>query len=179
VARVSLIVAQQKGLPREELEPLLLSAILHDVGKIGIPDNILKKPEKLNREEFEIMKGHAVAGAKMLQHIQALENVIPGILHHHEYWNGSGYPHGLAGQAIPQQGRIIHIGDAFDAMTTDRIYRTKIGVAGAMNEIKKHAGHQFDPDLVACLFEAHRTGLVPDGLPQSTPTLHDLIDQLR
>jgi putative nucleotidyltransferase with HDIG domain len=179
VARVSLIVAQQKGLPREELEPLLLSAILHDVGKIGIPDNILKKPEKLDRQEFEIMKGHAIAGAKMLQHIQALDNVIPGILHHHEYWNGSGYPHGLAAEAIPLQGRIIHIGDAFDAMTTDRVYRTKIGVAGAMKEIKKHAGHQFDPDLVACLVEAHRTGLVPDGMPQSTPTLYELIDRLR
>jgi putative nucleotidyltransferase with HDIG domain len=179
VARVSLIVAQQKGLPREELEPLLLSAILHDVGKIGIPDNILKKPEKLNRQEFEIMKGHAVAGAKMLQHIRALENVIPGILYHHEYWNGTGYPHGLSGEAIPLQGRIIHIGDAFDAMTTDRVYRTKIGVAGAMKEIRKHAGHQFDPDLVACLVEAHRTGLVPDELPGTTPTLHELIDRIR
>jgi putative nucleotidyltransferase with HDIG domain len=179
VARVSLIVAQQKGLSREELEPLLLSAILHDVGKIAIPDNILKKPEKLSRQEFEIMKGHAVAGAKMLQHIQALENVIPGILHHHEYWNGTGYPHGLAGEAIPLQGRIIHIGDAFDAMTTDRVYRTKTGVAGAMREITKHAGHQFDPDLVDCLVEAHRTGLVPDGMPESTPTLHELIDRIR
>jgi len=179
VARVSLIVGQQKGLAREELEPLLLSAILHDVGKIGIPDNILKKPEKLNRQEFEIMKGHAVAGAKMLQHIQALENVIPGILYHHEYWNGTGYPHGLAGEAIPLQGRIIHIGDAFDAMTTDRVYRTKIGVSGAMKEIKKYAGEQFDPDLVACLVEAHRQGLVPDSLPESTPTLHELIDRIR
>jgi putative nucleotidyltransferase with HDIG domain len=179
VARVSLIVAQQKGLAREELEPLLLSAILHDVGKIAIPDNILKKPERLNKQEFEIMKGHAVAGAKMLQHIQALENVIPGILYHHEYWNGTGYPHGLSGEAIPLQGRIIHIGDAFDAMTTDRVYRTKIGVAGAMKEISKHAGHQFDPDLVTCLVEAHRTGLVPDGLPESTPTLHELIDRIR
>lgn len=179
VARVSLIVALERGLPREELEPLLLSAILHDVGKIAIPDNILKKPERLNREEFEIMKGHPIAGAKMLQHIRALENVIPGILHHHEYWNGSGYPHGLAGEGIPLQGRIIHIGDAFDAMTTDRVYRTKIGVGGAIEEIKKHAGHQFDPDLVACLLEAQRTGQLPDGMPESTPTLHELIDRIR
>ena len=179
VARVSLMVAQQKGMARDELEPLLLSAILHDVGKIGIPDNILKKPEKLNRQEFEIMKGHAVAGAKMLQHIRALENVIPGILYHHEYWNGTGYPHGLSGEAIPLQGRIIHIGDAFDAMTTDRVYRTKTGVAGAMKEITKYAGIQFDPDLVEGLVEAHRQGLVPDSLPESTPTLHELIDRIR
>jgi HD-GYP domain-containing protein (c-di-GMP phosphodiesterase class II) len=179
VARMSLIVAQEKGLPREELEPLLLSAILHDVGKIAIPDNVLKKPGRLDKEEFEIMKGHPVAGAKMLQHIQALDNVTPGILHHHEYWNGSGYPHGLAGEAIPLQGRIIHIGDAFDAMTTDRIYRTKIGVSGAIAEIEKHSGRQFDPALVECALEAKRTGRIHDGLPEQTPTLHELIDQIR
>jgi len=179
VARMSLIVAQERGLPREELEPLLLSAILHDVGKIAVPDNILKKPSRLDKAEFEIMKGHPIAGAKMLQHIQALENVIPGILHHHEYWNGSGYPHGLAGEAIPLQGRIIHIGDAFDAMTTDRIYRKKVGVSGAVAEIEKYSGHQFDPVLTACLLEAHRTGRVHDGMPESTPALYELIDQIR
>ena len=179
VARVALVVAQENGLPRAELEPLLLSAILHDVGKIAIPDNILKKPERLDKEEFEIMKGHPIAGAKMLQHIRALENVIPGILHHHEYWNGSGYPHGLSGEAIPLQGRIIHIGDAFDAMTTDRVYRTKIDVAGAILEIQRHAGQQFEPHLVSCLLEARRTGRIHDDLPQSTPTLYELIEQIR
>ena len=178
VARMSLIVAQEKGLPREELEPLLLSAILHDVGKIAIPDDILKKPGRLNKAEFEIMKGHPIAGAKMLQHIAALDNVIPGILHHHEYWNGSGYPHGLAGEGIPLQGRIIHIGDAFDAMTTDRIYRTKTDVAGAVAEIRKHSGQQFDPTLVECFLEANRSGRVHDGMPKSTPSLHELIDQI-
>jgi len=179
VARMALIVAREKGLPREELEPLLLSAILHDVGKIGIPDDILKKPGRLNRAEFEIMKGHPIAGAKMLQHIPALENVIPGILHHHEYWNGSGYPHGLAGEGIPLQGRIIHIGDAFDAMTTDRIYRTKTDVAGAVAEICKHSGKQFDPSLVECFLQANRSGRIHDGMPASTPSLHELIDQIR
>ncbi len=179
VARMSLIVAQERGLSREELEPLLLSAILHDVGKIAIPDNILKKPGRLNKEEFEIMKGHPIAGAKMLQHIQALANVTPGILHHHEYWNGTGYPHGLAGEAIPLQGRIIHIGDSFDAMTTDRIYRTKVGVAGAVAEIQKFAGPQFDPTLVECFLAAHRDGRVNDGMPEYTPSLHELIDQIR
>jgi len=179
VARVALMVAQERGLPRHELEPLLLSAILHDVGKIAIPDNILKKPERLNREEFEIMKGHPIAGAKMLQHIRALENVIPGILHHHEYWNGTGYPHALAGEAIPIQGRIIHIGDAFDAMTTDRVYRRKVGVTEAVKEIEANAGRQFDPGLVAGLLEAVRTGRVHDDLPDQTPTLFELIEQIR
>ncbi len=179
VARMSLIVAQERGLPREELEPLLLSAILHDVGKIAIPDNILKKPSRLDKDEFEIMKGHPIAGAKMLQHIHALDNVIPGILHHHEYWNGTGYPHGLSGEGIPLQGRIIHIGDAFDAMTTDRIYRTKVGVGKAVAEIKRHSGTQFDPALVQCLLEAQRTGRVAEGLPETTPSLYELIDQIR
>jgi len=179
VARMALIVAQEKGLPREQLEPLLLSAILHDVGKIGIPDDILKKPGRLDRAEFEIMKGHPVAGAKMLQHIPALENVIPGILHHHEYWNGSGYPHGLVGEGIPLQGRIIHIGDAFDAMTTDRVYRTKTDVAGAIEEISKNAARQFDPTLVECFLKASRSGRVHDGMPASTPSIHELIDQIR
>jgi response regulator RpfG family c-di-GMP phosphodiesterase len=179
VARMSLIVAQARGLPREELEPLLLSAILHDVGKIAVPDNVLKKPGKLDKDEFEIMKAHPLAGAKMLQHIPALDNVIPGILHHHESWNGSGYPHGLEGETIPLQGRIIHVGDAFDAMTTDRIYRTKIDVAGAMAEIERNAGRQFDPDLVECAREARRSGRIHNGLPESTPTLHELIDQIR
>ena len=178
VARVSLIVAQERGLPREELEPLLLSAILHDVGKIAIPDSILKKPGRLDKAEFEIMKGHPIAGAKMLQHIHALENVIPGILHHHEYWNGTGYPHGLTAEKIPLQGRIIHIGDAFDAMTTDRIYRTKIGVVGAVAEIHKNAARQFDPTLVDCLLAAHKSGRINDVTPDQTPSLHELIEQI-
>jgi len=179
VARVSLIVAQHLDLPREQMEPLLLSAILHDVGKIAIPDNILKKPERLSREEFEIMKGHTLAGAKMLSHITALENVIPGIRSHHEYWNGTGYPDGLEGEAIPLQGRIIHIGDAFDAITTDRIYRRKKDVKFAMAEITKYAGTQFDPSCVKVLEEASRQGRIHEGLPDATPTIHELIDQIR
>ncbi len=179
VARVSLIVAQELELPREQMEPLLLSAILHDVGKIAIPDNILKKPGRLDREEFEIMKGHPAAGARMLSHIPALGNVIPGILYHHEYWNGTGYPEGLREDKIPLQGRIIHIGDAFDAMTTDRVYRTKMNVEGAMAEIERFAGIQFDPDLVTHLSAAYRAGRVHEELPGTTPTLYELIDQIR
>ena len=179
VARTSLIVAQERGLPREEQEPLLLSAILHDVGKIAIPDDVLKKPGKLDRAEFEIMKGHTLAGAKMLQHIPALANVIPGILHHHEAWGGGGYPHGLAGESIPLQGRIIHIGDAFDAMTTDRVYRKKLGVEDAIAEIRDQSGRQFDPELVSCLLEGGRSGGVHDLLSTATPSLHELIDRIR
>jgi putative nucleotidyltransferase with HDIG domain len=179
VARVALLVAQQRGMPREEMEPLLLSAVLHDVGKIAIPDEILKKPTKLNREEFEIMKGHTTAGAKMLAHIPALKDVIPGILQHHEYWNGTGYPDGLRGEEISLAGRIIHIGDAFDAMTTDRIYRRKVDVSEAMAEIVRFSGTQFDPECVKLVQKAYEQGLIHEGLPDITPTIYELIEQIQ
>ncbi len=179
VARVALLVGQERALSRAEMEPLLLSAILHDVGKIAIPDAILKKPTKLSRKEFEIMKTHTTAGAKMLAHIPALKDVIPGILQHHEYWNGSGYPDGLQGEAISLLGRIIHVGDAFDAMTTDRIYRRKVSVAAAMEEIERFSGIQFDPVCVAALRELCRQGRIHEGLPDTTPTLQELIEHIQ
>jgi putative nucleotidyltransferase with HDIG domain len=179
VARVALIVAQQREMAREQMEPLLLSAVLHDVGKIAIPDEILKKPTRLNKAEFEIMKGHTTAGAKMLSHIPALENVIPGILEHHEYWNGSGYPGGLKGENISLLGRIIHIGDAFDAMTTDRIYRRKVKVQDAMDEIVRFSGIQFDPECVRHLVRAHELGMIYEELPDTTPTIYELIEQIQ
>jgi HD-GYP domain-containing protein (c-di-GMP phosphodiesterase class II) len=179
VARVGLLVAQQLGLPREKLEPLLLSGILHDVGKIAIPDNVLKKPERLDADEFEIMKGHPLAGAKLLAHIPSLAEVLPGIKHHHEYWDGSGYPDGLKGEAIPLAGRLILIGDAFDAMTTDRVYRAAKPVAAAVAEIRRYSGTQFDPSLVACVEEAYRQGRIHDELSKRTPTLDELIDHIR
>jgi len=179
VARIALLVAQQQNMSREDMEPLLLSAILHDVGKIAIPDDVLKKPGKLNKKEFAIMKTHTTAGAKMLSHIPALENVIPGILQHHEFWNGSGYPDGLKGKEISLLGRIIHIGDAFDAMTTDRIYRKKVKVKAAVEEIVKFSGVQFDPECVKCLQDAFKAGKVSASLPRITPTLHELIEQIQ
>jgi putative nucleotidyltransferase with HDIG domain len=179
VARVALLVAQQMGLARERMEPLLLSAILHDVGKIAIPDKVLKKPSRLSREEFDLMKSHPVVGAKMLSHIPALEEVIPGIRHHHEYWDGSGYPDRLRGEEIPLAGRIILIGDAFDAMTTDRVYRKGMPVSGALAEMTKFVGSQFDPSCVALLQEAADRGMVPEEISRTTPTLSELIDQIR
>ena len=179
VARTALIVARELGLSPEKLEPLLMSAILHDVGKIAIPDDILKKPTRLTKEEFEIMKGHSMAGAKMLAHIPALEEVIPGIRNHHEDWDGNGYPDGLAGEEIPLFGRIILVGDAFDAMTTDRIYRKSKSVAHAMKQLEKYCGTQFDPSAVNAALAAYSKGTIHAKLPEHTPTVYELIDQLQ
>ncbi len=178
VARTALLLGQQLGLPRDKMEPLLLAGILHDVGKIGTPDQILKKPERLSREEFEIMKEHPVAGAKMLSHIPALTEVIPGIRHHHEFWDGSGYPDGLKGEEIPLAGRIILVSDALDAMTTDRIYRKGKPLDHALGEIRKYAGSQFDPTLVAAFESACRAGRIGEDTPRTTPTLLELIEQV-
>jgi response regulator RpfG family c-di-GMP phosphodiesterase len=179
VARVGLLVAQELGLPRERMEPLLLSGILHDVGKIAIPDDILKKPHRLDKEQFEVMKSHPLAGAKLLAHIPALAEVIPGIKHHHENWDGTGYPDGLAGENIPMAGRLILLGDAFDAMTTDRVYRKGMPVAEALGEIHKFAGAQFDPGLVERLEAGYRAGRINDDLSTTTPTIGELIDHIR
>ncbi len=179
VARTALIVGREIGLPRERLEPLLMSAILHDVGKIAIPDEILQKPSRLTDEEFEVMKGHAKAGAKMLAHIPALGEVIPGIRNHHEDWDGGGYPDGLAGRDIPEFGRIILIGDAFDAMTTDRVYRSGRPVSAAMEEIRQGRGRQFDPDLADAVWSAYEQGKIHESMPQHTPGIYELIEQIQ
>lgn len=179
VARMAVILGRASGLRREGLEPLLLSAILHDVGKIGIPDRILKKPERLTDEEFEIMKGHVTAGTRLLSHIPALEQVLPGILHHHESWDGSGYPDGLAGEDIPLPGRIILVADAFDAMTTDRVYRKGMTVETALGRIERHAGTQFDPGLVKLVRSEYERGAIEDEFSGTTPTLTQLIDMIQ
>lgn len=125
------------------------------------------------------MKGHAEAGARILSHIPALEDVLPGIRHHHEHWDGSGYPDGLSGDDIPLMGRIILIGDATDAMTTDRVYRKGMTMGAALEEMQKYAGAQFDPTLVRVVEEAYRKGVLRDELPELTPTIHELIDQIQ
>ncbi len=179
VVRTALIVARGIRLDPDRMEPLLMSAILHDVGKIAIPDDILKKPSRLDDEEFEIMKGHTTAGARMLAHIPALANVIPGIRNHHEHWNGSGYPDGLGGEDIPIFGRIILVGDAFDAITTDRIYRSGRPVSQAMEQIEQHMGTQFDPSCATAALAAYRKGEIHNEMPNHTPTIFELIEQIQ
>jgi putative nucleotidyltransferase with HDIG domain len=138
-------LAQNLGLPQIEVENIRLGSILHDVGKIGVPDAILNKPGRLTNEEYEQIKEHAVIGARIVQSVGALQGVVPIVRHHQERYDGSGYPDKLQGEAIPLGARIISVVDAYGAMTEDRIYRKAPGHEVALAELKRNAGTQFDP----------------------------------
>lgn len=152
VSSYSIILARKMGLPVEVVEKVRVGSLLHDVGKIGISDAILKKPAKLTPEEYEIAKQHSHIGEKILKPIGPLEKYIPTVLHHHEWYDGSGYPEGLKGPDIPIEAKIVGICDAFDAMTSDRAYRQAMSKEEALAIIKTLRGIQFDPD-VAEVFE--------------------------
>ncbi len=151
VAEYSMMVADRIGLAEIEKDELKLSAILHDVGKIGVDDAILRKGGALSSEEEFLMRRHPEIGSRILGHVEEMKGVIPGVLHHHEWFDGSGYPGGLKGEGIPLQARIIAVVDAFDALTTDRPYKKAIEVAAALKELARNAGKQFDPRLLDAL----------------------------
>jgi putative two-component system response regulator len=148
VTRLSMVLADAVGLTSDEKYVLELSAWMHDVGKIGVPDYLLTKSSLLTPEEFEIMKVHSVKGGEIVGQIEELFRVANVIRHHHERLDGQGYPDGLRGEAIPLLSRVIFIADSFEAMTSDRSYRRGPGRAMAFAELRRHAGSQFDPDLV-------------------------------
>jgi len=144
----SVAIGIEMGLNKKEIEKLRLAAILHDIGKIGIRDEILLKKEKLSDEEFKIIQNHTLYGAEILHYVKQLKDIIPGVKYHHEEFSGSGYPDRLKGYEIPLIARIIAVADTFDAMTTDRPYRKALSVNEAMEELKDKAGKQFDPQVV-------------------------------
>ncbi len=144
----AMAVAEKLNLSENDKELLRYAAIFHDIGKIGIPDSILNKPAKLTDEEYEVMKTHPERGANILRQIKFLAPVVPLVLYHQETYNGKGYPAGLAGEAIPIQSRIVAVLDAYDAMTSNRVYRKSPGKEYAISELKKYAGSQFDPRVV-------------------------------
>lgn len=148
VAEYSVLIAQALKLPELEIREVELSALFHDIGKIGIPDGVLLKPARLTRAEFELMKSHPVRSARILERVSSLRNLIPGIRHHHERFDGFGYPDGLSGLQIPLAARIILIADTFDAMTSTRPYRLALDKEVALQELRNCAGTQFDPELV-------------------------------
>lgn len=150
VGFISAALARDLGLSEELVELIRLAAPLHDVGKIRIPEHILLKPGALTAEEFEVMKTHAAIGASILSggRLPLLRMAEEIALTHHERWDGTGYPRGLRGDAIPLSGRIVALADAFDALISARLYRGGRSIAEAVAEIKRHAGTQFDPRVV-------------------------------
>ncbi len=161
VRRYCLIIAKYMGLGRKERETLHLAAILHDIGKIGIKDDILLKDGKLEEAEFIKMRMHSLYGAELLKNIEQLRDVIPCIRAHHERYDGTGYPDGLRGRQIPLIARIITVADTFDAMTTERPYRRRLSKEAALAELRRLAGIQFDPDVVAAFMQAFKEGKLP------------------
>lgn len=158
VTRYSLILATEMGLLSEEIERIRISAQLHDVGKIGIEDRILKKPGALTPDEFEIMKTHTSKGATILRPVEMLKEMIPGIELHHESLDGRGYPHGLKGDEVPQMPRIITVADTFDAMTTNRPYQAAMDPEYVVRIINSLANTKFDPRVVAALTAVFESG---------------------
>ncbi|MBI5695804.1 MAG: GAF domain-containing protein [Nitrospirae bacterium] len=163
VLKYSTIIAKHMGLPTQEIELLELAAVLHDVGKIGISDLVLGKQGPLNDEEYATMKTHAQSGADIISHVPALNNIIPGIRHHHERYDGKGYPLGIKGTDIPLYANIIAVADSFDAMTTTRPYRAGLSVEYAVSELKRCSGSQFYTDAVEAFIEAVDSGEVNVG----------------
>ena len=158
VSEYSVAIARRLNFSEEKCENLRKMALLHDIGKIGIPDAILNKPAKLTDEEYEIMKSHVIRGGEILKDFTMIENVQVGALYHHEKYDGTGYCHGLKGEEIPLEARIIGIADAFDAMTANRVYRKQLDINFVISELKRCSGTQFDPKLVEIMLS-----LIEDG----------------
>lgn len=154
------MIAKELGYSDEECENLRKAALLHDIGKIGIPDRILNKPERLTDEEYAIMKSHVEKGAEILKSFTLVNHVEEGALYHHERYDGKGYMHGLKGEEIPLNARIIGIADTFDAMTANRVYRKKLNKDYVLGEIRRGSGTQFDPELVDIMLRLIDSGRI-------------------
>jgi len=158
VAKYSVMIGQQLGLPSVELDRLRISALLHDVGKIGVDDRVLKKPGALTPEEFQIMKQHPSKGANIMRPVAQLKDVLPGIELHHEHVDGKGYPYGLKGEEIPMMARIIAVSDTLDAITTNRPYQSAMDIEAALRIIRKISGTKFDVKVVEALEAVVQSG---------------------
>ncbi|HOO55291.1 MAG TPA: GAF domain-containing protein [bacterium] len=158
VSEISMMIGREMGLKADSLELLEYAADLHDIGKIGISEVIIGKKTKLTVDEYEIIKTHPLVGETIIEPVPFLQDARPVIRHHHERYDGFGYPDGLKGQEIPLLARIIHIADAYDAMTSDRPYRRALSHEDAIEEVKKHSGTQFDPKVVQSFLRIFDSG---------------------
>lgn len=153
VAKLSKMLALAADLGENTAERIYLAGLVHDVGKIGVPESVLCKTGRLTDEEYESIKTHPAIGADIIQDIRQMEDLIPGVLHHHERWDGRGYPHQLGGLDIPLFGRVIGLADAFDAMSSNRTYRSALDHSKVLEEIRQNCGTQFDPELAEVFLE--------------------------
>jgi putative nucleotidyltransferase with HDIG domain len=160
VARYSTIIGHGMGMNVEDLDRLRIAALLHDVGKIGVDDRVLKKPGKLTDEEFDLMKQHTIKGANIMRPVGQLKDVLPGIELHHERMDGKGYPYGLPAEQIPLMARIIAVADTLDAITTNRPYQSAMDLDFALERIRSLAISRFDPEVVAALEAAISKGML-------------------
>ncbi|MEN2984675.1 MAG: HD domain-containing phosphohydrolase [Dictyoglomaceae bacterium] len=163
VAQYSKLIAEEMGFNESFIEKVRLSALLHDIGKIGIDEVILRKKEKLTEEEIKEIEKHPLMGRKILEPLSSLEDIIPGVEEHHERYDGSGYPKKLKGEQISILGRIISVADALDAMTSDRPYRKGLSMDVAIMEIENQKGKQFDPLVVSALLSLWKKGKLCSG----------------
>jgi len=160
VGRYTKLIAVELGLTKELIERVQLAGVLHDIGKISVADSIVNKPGALTDDEWEEMKKHPELGARMLERAE-LWDIAEWVLSHHERPDGKGYPLGLVGDEIPLEARIVAVADAYEAMTTDRVYRKSIGHTAARAELRRGSGTQFDDRVVAAFLKAHEP--TPDG----------------
>ncbi|MEW6731334.1 MAG: HD domain-containing phosphohydrolase [Acidobacteriota bacterium] len=166
VSVYSVFLARELGLPEDQVKIIEIGALLHDVGKIRIRDNVLNKPGRLTEEEYAIIKNHPEFGMRIVEHVKQLHNTVPCIYCHHEFYDGRGYPRGLGGDDIPLMGRIVSIADTFDAMTTTRPYRKALGQKAAYDELMRCRGTQFDPYLAEVFAEAILRGEFSERLEE-------------
>ncbi len=163
VQEIAMDIGRVMRLSDDEMEALEWGGLLHDIGKIGVPDSVLLKQERLTREERSIMNSHPVLGAEIIAPVKHLTAELPIIRHHHEWFNGSGYPDRLVADEIPRLARILHVADAFEAMTAARPYRmTPLTAEQALAELRKFGGIQFDPDVVDAFVKTKWAQGVPD-----------------
>lgn len=153
VAEISLLLAKKMKLSHAEKERIHIGAHLHDIGKIGIPDAILNKPGRLTESEYTSIRKHPEIGSNIIKKIKVFQSVVDIVRHHHERYDGKGYPDGISGQEISLGARIVSVADAFDAMTSMRAYRPTISLKDAVNEMRRCRGSQFDPEITDVLIE--------------------------
>jgi HD-GYP domain-containing protein (c-di-GMP phosphodiesterase class II) len=156
VADLTLAIAQRLGIEGSELETIHMAAHMHDIGKIGLPDDILSKPGRLTQEEWALVRRHPEIGCEILQKSEALRGIARIVLHHHERWDGKGYPAGLRGEEIPLGARIIAVADSIDAMISERPYRAALSLDQCAMELAANRGRQFDPEIAGAALELLR-----------------------